>query len=79
VLSSTDVSPRRLTGKEEADLVRVVHRLKASQAETDQIRAERDRLILELVESNARIIDVADVVQMTRKAIREAMDRARKQ
>jgi hypothetical protein len=78
MLSSIDVSPRRLTGKEEAELVKVVDRLKASQTETDRIRGERDRLILELVESNARIIDVADVVQMTRKATREAMDRARK-
>lgn len=79
MLMSPEVSPRRLTGAEEAELLNAVRRLKASQAETGRRRAERDRLILDLVESNVRIVDVADVVKMTRKAIREAMDRAREQ
>ena len=79
MLPSPDVSPRRLTGAEEAELVEAVQTLKQSHAQTERARADRDRLILDLVESNARIVDVMDVVGLTRKAIREAMDRAREQ
>jgi DNA-binding NarL/FixJ family response regulator len=71
-----DVSPRRLTGKEEAELVEAAQRLANSEEETARLLRERDRLILEVVQAGARVTDIADVLHMTRSAIYAAVERA---
>lgn len=75
----TTVSPRRLTGAEEQELLKVAARLEAADNEAAQARAERNRLVLELVDSKVRIVDIADVLKLSPKAIMDARDRAREQ
>lgn len=72
----TDVSPRRLTGKEEAELVEAARRLQGAEGEASRLLRDRDRLILEVVQAGARVTDVADVLNLTRKAVYDACDRA---
>lgn len=71
-----DVSPRRLTGKEEAELVEAARRLEEAEAEVSRLMRERDRLILEVTQAGARITDVADVLNMSRNAVYGAVNRA---
>ncbi|HTX32241.1 MAG TPA: hypothetical protein VMD09_12740 [Solirubrobacteraceae bacterium] len=69
--------PRRLTGKEEAELLEAAKRLAAAQAEEERLLADRDRLIADLLEDGVRMVDVADVLGLTRKAVYDARERAR--
>lgn len=71
-----EVSPRRLTGKEETELVEAARRLEQAEAEVARFMRERDRLILEVTQAGARITDVADVLNMSRNAVYGAVDRA---
>ncbi len=71
-----DVSPRRLTGKEESELVEAVRKLEAGEREAERLLAERDRLILEIAQAGARVTDIADVLGLTRSAVYNAMERA---
>jgi hypothetical protein len=68
-----------LTGAEESELLRAAKRLRDAQAEAQQALAARDQLIGELVESGARIVDISDVLSLTRKAVTDAVARAREQ
>lgn len=52
-------------------------RLGTAQAEAERMLAERDRLILDIVEAGARVSDVADVLGTTRTTVYAMMDRAR--
>ncbi len=70
------VSPRRLTGAEESELVAASDRLKAAEAEVGRLMRDRDRLISEIVHAGARITDVADVLGLTRSAVYGAVERA---
>jgi hypothetical protein len=70
------VSPRRLTGKEEGELLEVVERLKAAEAGVGQLMHERDRLIADVVQAGARVTDVADVLNLSRSAVYDAVERA---
>jgi hypothetical protein len=79
VLSFREVPPQRLTGDEERELLEAAGRLAAAEGEVARLRAERDRLIAELLDSGARIVDVADVLGVTRKAVQDARERAREQ
>ncbi len=67
--------PRRLTGSEETELLSAAERLAAAEAQADRLRRERNRLIAGLIDSGARIVDVADVLEMSTKAVRDARDR----
>lgn len=71
-----EVSPRRLTGREETELVEAARRLEEAEAEVARFMRERDRLILEVTQAGARITDVADVLNMSRNAVYGAVDRA---
>ena len=69
------VSPRRLTGQEEAELLEAARRLKAAEDEAGLLLTRRDRLIAELVQAGARVTDVADVLNMSRNAVYAAVER----
>jgi DNA-binding NarL/FixJ family response regulator len=72
-----DVSPkRRVTGSEEQELVAAAAKVKAAEAELEQRRTERERLIADLVDSNARVGDIAEILGLSTKAVRDARDRA---
>lgn len=70
------MSPRRLTGREERDLLDLAERITAAEQEAERVRAERDELIADLIDSGARIVDIADVLGLTRKAVDDARHRA---
>lgn len=69
------MSPRRLSGKEEAELLDAVERLKAAESEVARLFGERDRLIADVVQAGARVTDVADVLNMSRNAVYAAVER----
>ena len=69
-------TPRRLTGNEERELLDAAAALAAAEEDLAAKRRARDRLIAELLDSGARIVDVADVLSVTRKSITDARDRA---
>lgn len=69
------VSPRRLSGKEETELLEAAARLKAAETEVGRMLAERDRLIADVVQAGARVTDVADVLNMSRNAVYAAVER----
>ena len=70
------MSPRRLSGKEEAELLAAVERLNAAEGEVARLFRERDRLIADVVQAGARVTDVADVLSMSRNAVYAAVERA---
>jgi DNA-binding NarL/FixJ family response regulator len=70
------VSPRRLTGSEESELVAAADRLKAAERRAGELMRERDRLIADVVQAGARVKDVADVLNLTRNAVYAAVERA---
>lgn len=73
-----DVSPRRrVTGDEERELLAAAARLKHAENEAEVRRAERDQLIADLLDANARLPDIAEILGLTPKAIRDARDRAK--
>jgi hypothetical protein len=76
VATFREVSPRRLSGSEEAELVAAADRLKAAERRVDELMRERDRLIADVVQAGARVTDVADVLKLTRNAVYAALERA---
>lgn len=70
------VSPRRLTGAEEAELVAAAKRLQTAEDAVSPLMLARDRLIAEVVQAGARVSDVADVLNMSRNAVYDAIKRA---
>lgn len=70
------VSPRRLTRADEAALLRAAKRLSGAESLVSERMRERDRLIAEMVQTGARVADVADVLNITRNAIYDAIKRA---
>ena len=75
--TSRDVSPRRLTGKEEGELVAVAERLADADAHAAELLRERDRLILDVTQAGARVSDVANVLGISRNAVYDAITRAK--
>jgi len=71
------VSPRRLTGQEEAELVAVAQQLRESQARCAELARERDGLILDVSQAGARIADIAAVLGLSRNAVYDAITRAK--
>lgn len=72
-----DSVPRRLTGQEEHRLLAARRRMEKAAVDVQRALQQRDRLILELIEDGVRIVDVADVLALTRRAVEQARDRAR--
>ena len=70
------VSPRRLTGAEEAELLKAAGHLENAEAASADLMLARDRLIAEVVQAGARVSDVADVLNMSRNAVYDAIKRA---
>jgi DNA-binding NarL/FixJ family response regulator len=70
------VSPRRLTGAEEAELVEAVKQLQSAEADVASLMSKRDQLIADVVQAGARVSDVADVLNMSRNAVYDAIKRA---
>lgn len=75
-LSATGM-PRRVTSAEERELLAIAQKLQRAKANVDDLRAERDQLIADLLHANARISDIAEILELTHKAVRDARDRAR--
>lgn len=73
------MSPRRVTAAEEHELLDAAHRVERARAELDAELAARDQLIAELIRANARVSDIAEILGLTRKAVRDARDRAETQ
>jgi transposase-like protein len=71
------MSPRRLTGSEEAELVAATKRLEKASRETERLADERDRLILEMTDAGARFSDIAEVLGVSRTTVYAAAERAR--
>ena len=69
------MSPRRLTGAEERELLRAAGDAKAAAGEAANALARRDRLIAELIDGGCRIVDIADVLGLSAKAVRDARER----
>lgn len=75
---SWSVSPkRRVVASEEHELLAAAGKLKAAETEADRLRAERDHLIADLLDDNARLVDVAAILGLSPKAVRDAAARAR--
>ena len=72
------VSPRRLTHAEEVELLRIAKRLRTAEEKVDELRAERDQLIAELADDKVRMVDMAEVLDVTPKAIWDARNRGRR-
>ncbi|MGA2924565.1 MAG: hypothetical protein ABSG43_01025 [Solirubrobacteraceae bacterium] len=70
------VSPRRLTGREEAELEALDQRYQASTLLTAALHRERDQLILRTAQAGARITDIANVLGIDRQSVYNAIDRA---
>jgi sugar-specific transcriptional regulator TrmB len=70
------VSPRRLTGREEAELVEGARRVASAEEELSRLTRAHDRLILDVVQAGARVTDVADVLNISRNAVYAAVKRA---
>lgn len=68
---------RRVTGREEAELLDVAGRLKTAEDEVERVRAERDELIADLMDDQARVSDIAEILGLTQKAVRDSRDRVR--
>ena len=66
---------RRVTGDEERDLLAAAARVDRARAEWDSALATRDQLIAELIETGARLTDIADVLGLSTKAVRDARAR----
>jgi hypothetical protein len=71
------VSLRRVTGAQERELLAVAELVERAKAALANAIAERDQLIADLIEQNARVSDIAEILQLTPKAIRDARERAR--
>lgn len=71
------VSPRRLTHAEEIELLRITRRLKAAEEKVEELRAERDQLIAELADDRVRLVDMAEVLEVTPKTIWDSRNRGR--
>ena len=69
---------RRVTSAEERELLAVKGELAASEAEVDRIRARRDSLISDLLDSGARQVDIAEILGLTERAVADARQRARR-
>lgn len=66
---------RRVTGHEERDLLVAAARVDRARAAWDGALASRDQLIAELIETGARLTDIADVLGLSTKAVRDARAR----
>jgi hypothetical protein len=75
-MTSRLVSPRRVTGAEERELLDAADAIRRAEAAVIDARAKRDQLIADLIDHQARIGDIAEVLSLTRKAVRDARDRA---
>ena len=71
-----NVSPRRLTGAEESELLAAAERLRTAERDVEHLLRERDRLIADVVQAGARVTDVADVLSISRTAVYGAVERA---
>jgi len=65
-----------VTGVEERELLDIAAKLKAVEDEAERLRGERDQLIADLIADNARITDIAEILDLSHKAVRDARDRA---
>lgn len=74
---SPAVSPRRLTGAEEDQLVKATRRIESERGRLDRAITDREALVLEIQEAGARISDIADVLHMSRTTIHAMLARAR--
>lgn len=76
--ASATVSPkRRVTSAEEHELLAAADKLKTAEVEVVRARRDRDQLIAELLDANARAPDIAEILRLTLKAVHEAAARAR--
>ena len=72
------IVPRRLTSKEESDLVRAMRKVERARERLDEAIAERDQLLLDLHEQNVRTGDLADVLGgVSRTTLHKMFERAR--
>jgi DNA-binding NarL/FixJ family response regulator len=77
VLACTGVAARRrVTAQEERELLKAAAKLKAVEDQIEQRRRERDQLIADLLDSGARVVDIAEILKITAKAVRDARERA---
>lgn len=69
------MSPRRLTGKEESELLEVVEQLEKAEASVAELKQQRDHLITKIVQAGARVTDVASVINLSRSAVYDVVER----
>jgi hypothetical protein len=70
------LAKRRVTADEERELLAAAARLNRARAAWDTALAERDELIASLADDGSRLSDIAEILGMSTKAIRDARDRA---
>jgi hypothetical protein len=75
-MESLVLMPRRPTRDEEAILLRASRRRGAAAGVLDERQAELDRVVLELREAGVRVADMADVLDVPRARVYEAIRRA---
>lgn len=66
-----------MSRQEEAELLKVAGRTTAAKEAYEEHLAERNRLIADLMAGEVRATAIADLLQMTPRAVRDAQNRAR--
>jgi hypothetical protein len=74
---SEPVSPRRLTGHEEAELLKAAQVVERAEEDVARANAALDALISDLDADGARMTDIADVLNVSRTTAYTRRDRAR--
>jgi hypothetical protein len=72
-----DSVPRPMNRQEEAELLKAANRAAAAKERYEELLAERNRLIADLMAGEVRATAIADLLKMTPRAVRDAQNRAR--
>ena len=76
-MSLREMTPRRVRRDEEDELVAIATHIARTRDELDVLLVRRDQLILDLVDAQARVTDIADILQISVPAVYHALRRAK--
>ena len=76
-MSLREMTPRRVRRDEEDELVAIATQIARTRDELDVLLVRRDQLILDLVDAQARVTDIADILQISVPAVYHALRRAK--
>ena len=67
---------RRVTGREEREILEAERRVTDAVTRADSERADRDQLIADIANAGGRIADIASILGCSRAAVYAAIERA---